>query len=345
MAQVVAVANQKGGVAKTFTSRQFATCLANKGFRVLAVDGDPQQDLTRQFGITEEDLKGGETLTSLIAMEIDNRTDTDTDDKYEYDTADAILCTDDNVDLLSATISLSSIINKMPSAMNRDYIMRDILKQVQDDYDYIIIDCPPNLGFLVINHLFASDKVLIPAFTDEQSLTSMHRLVSTIKNVEKNDVTDHYITVDGILFTNVKENTKMAEMFMALVKKTFPLYSYENYIPSSVSAQEAVANHTSIFEHDEKGKVAQAYLRFTEEFLKKEVDEIKNDAMMCKEDAQSMMEEAKELEASNDKADARKAERLRRKAEQLIQESEELLLDAEELREKAGLAQENERKE
>lgn len=330
MAQIIAVANQKGGVAKTFTSRQFSTGLAMKGFRVLAVDGDPQGDLTRQFGITEEDLNAGETLSNLFAAEVENRSNSDSETKYEYDTADAIIETEDNVDVLSATIQLSQIVNNMTNAINKDYIMRDILKQVEDDYDYIIIDCPPDLGPLVINHLFAANKVLIPAFTEEQSLVAITRLITTIKNVRNNDVTDHYIEVDGILFNNVIITTNHAKTYMEFIEDNFPFYVYKTFIPKGVSATEAITNKTSIYEHDKNGKVARACRAFVDEFLNKELSEIIEDAQFNEKESEKLLAEAAELEENGNK---REANQKRRKANLLKEDANELYLDAEDLKE------------
>lgn len=278
MATIVAIANRKGGVGKTLTSRSFSTCLAHKGFKVLAVDGDPQGDLTRQFGIMPSALSGKLTLASLMQAEIANRTnmddgeDFDDHPSYEYSTEDAIITTSDNVDLLpSVEDKLTPVKNRLAEALGREYVLKTILTQVEDSYDYIIIDCPPDVGLLTINLLAAADKVIMPAFTEESSLTAIVKMSKVIKMVEKNN--NPNLEVDGILFTKVQKHTRVAKTYMQATKESFPFYLYDAYIPMGISAAESAALHESIFSFDKNGAVAKAYEDFTEEFLKKEQNE------------------------------------------------------------------------
>lgn len=276
MAKTIAIANQKGGVAKTFTARSLSAYLAAKGYKVLAVDADPQTDLTMQFGIKPEALTENEELTfrELMLGEFSNRVKAlqGSTDRFEYNTADAIIKISENLSLLPTTEALTIVKEKLALLPpgKKESITRTILEPVKDDYDFIIIDCPPDLGSMTINLLSASDNVIIPGFADQQSLAALIKIVHTIADVKKSYNPD--LQINGLLFCRVKSNTVLAQQYMTAMHKKFPFYIYDAYIPEAICAQEAVAQQSSILEYDKYSSVALAYDKFTDEFLKRIAD-------------------------------------------------------------------------
>ena len=260
MAKVIAVANQKGGVGKTTTVVSLGIGLAKAGKRVLLVDADPQGSLTASLGYIEPD-DIGTTLSTMLGCIMHDE---------EAVPQEGILHHAECVDLLPANIELSGVEVSMVNVMSRETLLKTCLESVQDQYDYIIIDCMPSLGMLTINALVAADSVLIPVQAAYLPVKGLQQLISTIGRIKRQ--LNRKLQIEGILLTMVDLRTNYAKDIAALVQEAYGdcIGIFCSMIPTSVKAAETSAAGISIYQHDRKGKVAQAYQTLTEEVLNHE---------------------------------------------------------------------------
>ena len=256
--KIIAIANQKGGVGKTTTTINLGVGLAAAGKRVLLVDGDPQGSLTIAMGIPNPDALS-ETVGSAMLAEI---TDQNVPDNY------GIIQHREGVDLFPGNIELSGIELMLHTAMSRESIMRSILQQHRQNYDYILIDCMPSLGLMTINSLVAADSVIIPCQPNYLSTKGLNLLLRSISRVKKQ--INPRLSIDGILFTIVDGRTNNARSIISAMRTTLGdhIKVFATEIPRSVRAAEASENGKSIFTYDRNGRVSQAYAELTKEVTK-----------------------------------------------------------------------------
>ena len=257
MAETIAVCNQKGGVGKTTTAVNLGVGLAREGYRVLMVDTDPQADLTTCLGWMKQDEMEN-TLAQLMQRSL----------VEDIDLHDVVLKNGEGVDLIPSNIELSARELQLVTVMSREMCLRNLLQSVQNDYDYIIIDCMPHLGMLTINALTAADKVLIPLPQEYLATKGMTQLIQTISNVRRH--TNPNLEVDGILITLVdaRRRTLISEM-NTLIREDFGKYIrvYNQSIPAGVAATKASSTGKSVYKFDPRSKVAEAYRNFTKEVI------------------------------------------------------------------------------
>lgn len=251
MGKIVAFLNQKGGVGKTTTCVNMAGYLAEKGKKVLLVDIDPQGNASSSIGI-EKDKK----VKTIYDVIVDDNTIDEVILPTKFPNLDVV---PSNVDLAGAELELVQM-------NNREKIVRNILKKIKDNYDYIYIDCPPSLGLITVNALTACDSVLIPIQCEYLALEGLSQLMYTIKLVKKH--LNENITVEGVVLTMRNNRSNLGQSVAEDITKYFGKKLYKTSIPRNVRLAEAPSFGEPINVYDSKCVGAQAYKALTEEFLK-----------------------------------------------------------------------------
>ena len=256
-ATIIAVTNQKGGVGKSTTCENLGIGLAMKGKKVLLVDTDPQGSLTISMGWQQPD-ELPTTLSTLMAKAMNDQ---------PIPPGEGILHHAEGVDLIPANIELAGLEVTLVNSMNREKMLKQVLEGAKREYDYILLDCMPSLGMLTINALAAADTVLIPVQAQYLSAKGLEQLLQTVQKVRRQ--INPKLKIEGILLTMTDSRTNYGKQIDTLIRQAYGKHIkvFEQTIPHSVRAAEMSAAGKSIFQHDPKGKVAEAYKSLTKEVL------------------------------------------------------------------------------
>ncbi len=252
-AKIISMSMQKGGVGKTTSAVNLSAALAEKGKKVLLIDIDPQGNATTGFGldkITIEDEK--ETTYSVLLGDCSIG---------EAIIKDVI----PNVSVIPSNINLSAAEIELSRFENREFILSKELEYVKDDYDFIIIDCPPSLNTLTLNALCAAQSVLIPLQCEYLALEGLSDIIQTINLVREN--LNPNLELEGIFMTMYDSRTSLSQQVTENVRETFPDKTYKTVIPRNVRLSEAPSFGLPITKYDSKSAGAEAYRNLAEELL------------------------------------------------------------------------------
>lgn len=253
MGRIIAIANQKGGVGKTTTAVNLSACLAACGKKVLLVDVDPQGNSTSGLGIDKrrcektvyDCLVGDETMENAAV-------------KTPYD----------NLFVCPSNIALSGAELELISIMGRENRLKNSIKPVEDDYDYIIIDTPPSLGLITINTLTAAQSVIVPIQCEFYALEGVSQLTETVRKVKQ--ALNPSLYIEGILMTMYDARTNLAIQVVDEVKRFFPGKVYKTIIPRNVRLSEAPGFGRPVLYYDKDSVGAESYMELAEEVIKSE---------------------------------------------------------------------------
>ena len=252
MSRISAIANQKGGVGKTTTSINLAACLAEKGKKVLAIDLDPQGNMTSGLGVDKDKVEN--TVYNLM---LDECTIGESIEKTVVDNLSVIAS---NVNLAGAEIELLGINDK-------EYILKSNVDYIRDDYDFILIDCPPSLNMLTVNAMTTADTVLVPIQCEYYALEGLSQLIHTINLVQERLNPD--LQIEGVVFTMYDVRTNLSNQVVQTVKDNLDTKIYNTMIPRNIRLAEAPSYGIPINLYDSKSAGAESYRNLAAEIIER----------------------------------------------------------------------------
>lgn len=256
MGRIIAVANQKGGVGKTTTSINLSACLAEAGQKVLVVDVDPQGNTTSGLGVDKNNVEN--TIYELMLGEC---------------TVDECIIKKvlDNLDVMPSNVNLAGAEIDLIGVDEREYILQKEINKVRDNYDFVIVDCPPSLSMLTVNAMTASDTVLVPIQCEYYALEGLSQLIHTINLVKKRLNPD--LEMEGVVFTMYDARTNLSLQVVENVKENLKQTIYKTIIPRNIRLAEAPSHGVPINLYDPKSAGAESYRLLADEVIHRGEDE------------------------------------------------------------------------
>lgn len=252
MERIIAVANQKGGVGKTTTAINLSSCLSALGKKVLAIDMDPQGNMTSGFGVDKDEVEY--TVYDLILGE------TNIQNAIVKDVIENLDVLPTNIDLAAAEIELIGVDEK-------EFIIKKAVEGVKDNYDFIVIDCPPSLSMLTINAMTTANSVLVPIQCEYYALEGLSQLIHTIELVKERLNPD--LSIEGVVFTMYDARTNLSLQVVENVKDNLQQSIYKTIIPRNIRLAEAPSHGLPINLYDAKSTGAESYMLLAEEVINK----------------------------------------------------------------------------
>ena len=252
MGRTIAVANQKGGVGKSTTAINLSACLAEQGKKVLTIDMDPQGNTTSGLGVDKNEVE--DTLYELLVGQ------SDVEKTIVKDVVE-------NVDLIPSNVNLSGAEIELVGIDNKEYILKEITDKIKNNYDYIIIDCPPSLNMLTINALTAATSVLVPIQCEYYALEGISQLIHTIDLVQER--LNPNLKIDGVVFTMYDARTNLSSDVVDTVKENLNATVYQTIIPRNVRLAEAPSHGLPINLYDAKSSGAESYRNLAKEIIER----------------------------------------------------------------------------
>jgi chromosome partitioning protein len=250
MSRVYAITNQKGGVGKTTTAVNLGTCLAQIGKKILVIDSDPQGNATSGLGLNKNEIR--KCLYDVLISEIP--------------ITDVILPTQvQGLWAVPSTIKLAGAEAELVGMMSRDQRLRRALEPIREDYDFILIDCPPSLGNLTLNALAAADGVLVPIQCEYYALEGVGQLMRTIQLVQK--YSNPSLNIEGVILTMYDNRTNLSQQVAEEIRRFFPEKTYKSIIPRNIRLSEAPSYGLPITLYDDKSKGAESYMSLAKEVV------------------------------------------------------------------------------
>ncbi len=264
MTQIIAIAMQKGGVGKTTTTMNLAAALTEQGKRVLAIDLDPQGNLTQHCGFDPDHISP--TIYDVLKAEIEG---------YETPIADSIYQTAENFHLLPAQPELSMTELALINTLSRERVLWTVLEPIVKQYDFILVDCNPSLGLLVVNALTAATSVIIPIQAEYLAARGALMILSSIETVRRKKLNPH-LDIAGILLTMADTRTILAQDVHEAVTAQYgdDIYIFATIVKRSIRFAESAAAGESILAYDTKSQGAEAYRQVAQELLRRPIPTI-----------------------------------------------------------------------
>lgn len=252
MGRIIAIANQKGGVGKTTTAINLSACLAEKGKKVLSIDMDPQGNMTSGLGVSKDEVE--KTVYDLIIGEAE---------------IEDIICREvsENLDILPTNIDLSAAEIELIGIDDKEYIIKKEVEKIRDNYDFIIIDCPPSLSMLTINAMTTADSVLVPIQCEYYALEGLSQLIHTIELVQER--LNPILSIEGVVFTMYDARTNLSLQVVENVKDNLNQNIYKTIIPRNIRLAEAPSYGMPINQYDSKSAGAESYRLLADEVINK----------------------------------------------------------------------------
>lgn len=251
MGKVIIIANQKGGVGKTTTAINLSACLADAGKKTLLIDADPQGNSTSGVGVDKAGLAHSTYDVLINGLPL----------------SDAVLETSwKKLSLCPATVDLAGAEVELVEKAGREFILKDALKEIRTQYDYVVIDCPPSLNLLTINAFAAADSLLIPIQCEYYALEGLGQLMETVSSIKKE--INREIRIEGVLLTMYDKRTNLSLQVMEEVRKFFPDELFKTVIPRNIRLSEAPGFGEPIIAYDRGSKGARAYRKLAKEVIK-----------------------------------------------------------------------------
>ena len=253
MGRIIAIANQKGGVGKTTTAINLSACLAEKGQKVLAIAMDPQGNMTSGLGLDKDSIE--KNIYDLMIGE------SDVNEVLQKEAQD-------NLDVIPTSIDLSAAEIELIGVEDKEFIIRNAIQKIRDNYDYIIIDCPPSLNMLTINAMTTADSVLVPIQCEYYALEGLSQLIHTVELVKER--LNPILEIEGVVFTMYDARTNLSLQVVENVKDNLQQNIYKTIIPRNIRLAEAPSYGMPINLYDPKSAGADSYKRLADEVMNRE---------------------------------------------------------------------------